>query len=103
MSIEEKDLNYWKKNAEEDYMKVPISVLRYIMELEKVVLSQLKESEKVLKIIPLSIWIRLKLQGCEEMHEYGIAIETLKVWIDEYSELLHSKDAEKDLKDLGVA
>jgi len=35
-----KDLNYWKKNAEEDYMKVPISVLRYITELEKVVLPQ---------------------------------------------------------------
>jgi hypothetical protein len=34
----EKDLNYWKKNAEEDYMKVPISVLRYITELEKSVL-----------------------------------------------------------------
>ncbi len=36
----EKDLNYWKKNAEEDYMKVPISVLCYITELEKVVLPQ---------------------------------------------------------------
>lgn len=35
-----KDLNYWKNNAEEDYMKVPISVLRYITELEKVVLPQ---------------------------------------------------------------
>lgn len=31
-----KDLNYWKKNAEEDYMKTPISVLRYIAELEEV-------------------------------------------------------------------
>ena len=30
-----KDLVYWKANAEEDYMKVPISVLRYISELEK--------------------------------------------------------------------
>jgi len=30
-----KDLNYWKKNAEEDYKSVPISVLRYITELEK--------------------------------------------------------------------
>jgi hypothetical protein len=30
-----KDLEYWKANAEEDYMKVPISVLRYISELEK--------------------------------------------------------------------
>lgn len=35
-SLEEaKDLNYWKNNAEEDYLKVPISVLRYITELEK--------------------------------------------------------------------
>ncbi len=32
---EVKDLAYWKANAEEDYMKVPISVLRYISELEK--------------------------------------------------------------------
>jgi hypothetical protein len=32
---EVKDLSYWKANAEEDYMKVPISVLRYISELEK--------------------------------------------------------------------
>ena len=34
---ENKDLAYWKANAEEDYMQVPISVLRYITELEKVV------------------------------------------------------------------
>jgi hypothetical protein len=30
-----KDLNYWKNNCEEDYIKTPISVLRYIGELEK--------------------------------------------------------------------
>jgi hypothetical protein len=30
-----KDLAYWKANAEEDYLHVPISVLRYISELEK--------------------------------------------------------------------
>jgi hypothetical protein len=29
-----KGLRYWKKNAEEDYMRTPISVLRYISELE---------------------------------------------------------------------
>lgn len=34
---ENKDLAYWKANAEEDYMQVPISVLRYITELEEVV------------------------------------------------------------------
>ena len=30
-----KDLNYYKNNAEEDYATAPISVLRYITELEK--------------------------------------------------------------------
>lgn len=35
-----KDLAYWKKNAEEDYLKVPISVLRYITELEKKMYSE---------------------------------------------------------------
>ena len=33
----EKDLNYWKANAEEDYKQVPISVIRYITELETAV------------------------------------------------------------------
>ena len=32
---QEKDINYWKNNCEEDYMTTPISVLRYISELEK--------------------------------------------------------------------
>ena len=32
---ETKDLTYYRANAEEDYIKVPISVLRYISELEK--------------------------------------------------------------------
>jgi hypothetical protein len=36
---EEKDLDYYKQNAEEDYMTTPISVLRYITELEKTVKS----------------------------------------------------------------
>ena len=31
---EDKDLNYWKKNCEEDYLHTPISVLRYITKLE---------------------------------------------------------------------
>ena len=30
-----KDLEYWRKNAEEDFITTPISVLRYISELEK--------------------------------------------------------------------
>ena len=38
---EGKDLTYWKANAEEDYLNVPISVLRYITEME----SRIKELE----------------------------------------------------------
>ena len=34
---QEKDINYWKNNCEEDYITTPISVLRYISELEKLV------------------------------------------------------------------
>jgi hypothetical protein len=35
MNNDKKDLNYWKENAEENYMTTPISVLKYITELEK--------------------------------------------------------------------
>tara|TARA_R110001592_G_scaffold361512_1_gene672342 strand:- start:84 stop:353 length:270 start_codon:yes stop_codon:yes gene_type:complete len=31
-----KDLKYYKDNCEEDYLHTPISVLRYITELEKI-------------------------------------------------------------------
>ena len=31
---DDKDLNYWKENCKEDYLHTPISVLRYITELE---------------------------------------------------------------------
>lgn len=36
--MEKEELGYWKKNAEEDYMSTPISVLRYISELEKYIM-----------------------------------------------------------------
>jgi hypothetical protein len=32
---EVKDINYWKNNCEENYITTPISVLRYISELER--------------------------------------------------------------------
>ena len=34
-------LDYWKENAEEDYIKVPISVLKYITVLEKALTNEL--------------------------------------------------------------
>ncbi len=39
----EKELEYFRINAEEDYIKTPISVLRYIMQLER----NLSKSENV--------------------------------------------------------
>ena len=35
MKYKKGDLSYWKNNCEENYMTTPISVLRYITELEK--------------------------------------------------------------------
>jgi hypothetical protein len=46
---QEKDLAYWKANAEEDYIKVPISVLRYITELEKRMYSEEDVREAIVK------------------------------------------------------
>jgi hypothetical protein len=37
MDSELKNLDYYRANAEEDYINVPISVLRYISELEEIV------------------------------------------------------------------
>lgn len=34
METQNKDLDYYRKNAEEDYLTTPISVLRYISEME---------------------------------------------------------------------
>lgn len=41
-----KDLEYWRKNAEEDYITTPISVLRYISELEKTLKPVVKPTNK---------------------------------------------------------
>ena len=37
MNEEKKDLTYWKKNCDEELKATPISVLRYITQLEQVV------------------------------------------------------------------
>jgi len=44
-----KDLNYYKNNCEEDYINTPISVLRYITELEQAL--QLQQTG-VIKSLP---------------------------------------------------
>jgi hypothetical protein len=44
--MEEKhlDIEYWKENAEEEYLMTPIAVLRYISELEKALELKMKRS-----------------------------------------------------------
>ena len=52
MSKEEtpiKDLDYYKSNAEEDYIKTPISVLRYITELENNTQAKVSTLEEALR------------------------------------------------------
>ena len=55
------DLAYWKNNAEENYMTTPISVLKYITELEthiETIKAQLPSNEEV-----IAKWMRNKIQG----------------------------------------
>ena len=40
-------LEYWKNNAEEDYVKVPISVLKYITVLEEAVKDSFSRDESI--------------------------------------------------------
>lgn len=53
-----KGLDYWKTNAEEDYRQVPISVLRYISELENHI--ERSKAPEMLEILEESV-INLKI------------------------------------------
>jgi hypothetical protein len=55
-----KDLDYYKSNAEEEYIKTPISVLRYISELES------NTQAKVLEAIEP---IRKEIQELKKINE----------------------------------
>ena len=62
MKKEEKDLNYYKNNCEEDYLHTPISVLRYITELEK-------EVESKINFINSSLQLKEKYKTDLEAYE----------------------------------
>lgn len=42
MNENTKDIKYWKSNCEDDFFKTPISVLRYISELEEIIKTNAK-------------------------------------------------------------
>ena len=75
MNKDVKDLKYWKNNCEEDYIKTPISVLRYITELEnnlKEAINYTRCCEKLKdkKIKDLLNWVKSDLRQ-EENHKLG--------------------------------
>jgi hypothetical protein len=67
---EVKDLVYWKVNAEEDYLKVPISVSKYISELENVV--EKSYSEEDLK--------KAFFSGCQSERQIKPRIKCWEEW-----------------------
>ena len=75
----EKDLEYWKNNAEEDYLHVPISVLRYITVLEQ---AQPQDKETFLKAADERIIPNIKDHyfSHEMINEEGQYIELYEVY-----------------------
>jgi|TARA_B110000908_G_scaffold45868_1_gene55895 hypothetical protein len=57
-------LEYWKNNAEEDYLKVPISVLKYITCLEERI-EQLT-IPVVVSTLPNECGILKNINGCDK-------------------------------------
>lgn len=53
-----KDLNYYKNNCKEDYINTPISVLRYITELEQAL--QLQQTGVIPRSIPDKLYILIQ-------------------------------------------
>lgn len=68
-----KGLNYYKNNAEEDYKGVPISVLRYINELEK-------QQEKMYSEEEIYNLIQAGYSFCEK----GKNREDVKKWFEQF-------------------
>ena len=59
-----KDLNYYKNNCEEDYISTPISVLRYITELEQAL--QLLQPDVIKSVCE----INKEFEGCPLFKQY---------------------------------
>lgn len=67
---EDKDLAYYKANAEEDYLSVPISVLRYISQLEQQERSYSEEEvSDLLKCLRIELNINKELIDIDKWFE----------------------------------
>jgi 6-phosphogluconate dehydrogenase len=74
---QEKDINYWKNNCEEDYITTPISVLRYISKLEKLVESFQQQSLYTEKQV---VDLLVKMNNYPTIFE---GEEDIKEWLEE--------------------
>jgi len=72
MNEEIKDLEYWKKNCEENYITTPISVLKYITELEKA-------NEKASNAEIIGSVSNNEVSVCCETCEYGGKCDVRKI------------------------
>ena len=73
---ESKDLAYYKSNAEEDYLAVPISVLRYISKLEQQERSY--SEEDMIKFMQFIV-------SKEELENTsGVSIDTAKYFLNKF-------------------
>ena len=80
-------LKYWKNNAEEDYLTTPISVLKYISELEKLAPIELPSNEEIWRW-----WQTQKFQKEQGEQEYTMLYEIdlpkiLKAFIEHFSKI----------------
>lgn len=49
--------------------------------------------------INLENWLRNKLQENEEMHDYAVATDTVRCWIEDYNQLCQSEESILSLKE----
>jgi hypothetical protein len=82
---EVKDLAYYKANAEEDYLQVPISVLRYISQLEQ---EQDKNKYSEEEMLEFSEWVS---------HNDWVYLPSKGYWVNEEQEELEENFTTKEL------
>jgi len=66
---ETKDIAYWRNNCEEDYLHTPISVLRYISELEKALEQSTLEEAAEKSFISGGKWMEKRMFSKEEVRQ----------------------------------
>lgn len=97
METTKKDLEYYRKNAEEDYMTTPISALRYISELEEAVINN-----KTYLSLSVEIDRQISIFNKENVKDPSVILlhpDFAKKLIEEVSDFFSLRE---DTKDIGL-